>query len=200
MSPPTGTGSVMVAGPTSTGSRRACCASSTSSRARGDTSRALSTRNGRRSRSPASPLALLISAISPRSSTDRAPSFYLGTVRVRVLPRAPSLQSQCVHVAQWTRAEASEASGCAFESRRGRHFDNDMSTNGELAERQGTAVLTRRDLRVGQVRLLHSPPLGRRGYSLTTITTVPVGGFINPSILVTSKPRMTARSVDTVSE
>src|SRR6266545_3199389 len=30
---------------------------------------------------------------------------------------------------------------------------------GELAERQGTAVLTRRDLRVGQVRLLHSPPL-----------------------------------------
>src|SRR5262245_22141314 len=34
-----------------------------------------------------------------------------------------------------------------------------MSTNGELAERQGTAMLTRRDLRVGQVRLLHSPPL-----------------------------------------
>ena len=33
-----------------------------------------------------------------------------------------------------------------------------MTTNGELAERQGTAVLTRRDLRVGQVRLLHSPP------------------------------------------
>ena len=84
------------------------------------------------------------------------PSFYLGTVRVRVLPRVPSLQY--VHVAQWTRAEASEASGCAFESRRGLHFDNDMSTNGELAERQGTAVLTRRDLRVGQVRLLHSPP------------------------------------------
>src|SRR5689334_15053992 len=35
-----------------------------------------------------------------------------------------------------------------------------LSTNGELAERQGTAVLTRRDLRVGQVRLLHSPPIG----------------------------------------
>jgi hypothetical protein len=34
-----------------------------------------------------------------------------------------------------------------------------LSTNGELAERQGTAVLTRRDLRVGQVRLLHSPPM-----------------------------------------
>ena len=34
----------------------------------------------------------------------------------------------------------------------------ELSTNGELAERQGTAVLTRRDLRVGQVRLLHSPP------------------------------------------
>lgn len=31
--------------------------------------------------------------------------------------------------------------------------------HGELAERQGTAVLTRRDLRVGQVRLLHSPPV-----------------------------------------
>ena len=30
---------------------------------------------------------------------------------------------------------------------------------GELAERQGTAMLTRRDLRVGQVRLLHSPPI-----------------------------------------
>jgi hypothetical protein len=30
---------------------------------------------------------------------------------------------------------------------------------GELAERQGIAVLTRRDLRVGQVRLLHSPPI-----------------------------------------
>ncbi len=117
------------------------------------------TRDGRRSwLSSASPPALLIHTVSPRSSTDRAPSFYLGTVRVRVLPRAPSLQSQCVHVAQWTRAEASEASGCAFESRRGLHFDNDMSTNGELAERQGTAVLTRRDLRVGQVRLLHSPP------------------------------------------
>ena len=36
----------------------------------------------------------------PRSSTDRAPSFYLGTVRVRVLPRAPPLQPLCVHVAQ----------------------------------------------------------------------------------------------------
>ena len=29
---------------------------------------------------------------------------------------------------------------------------------GGLAERQGTALLTRRDLRVGQVRLLHPPP------------------------------------------
>ena len=33
---------------------------------------------------------------------------------------------------------------------------------GELAERQGIAVLTRRDLRVGQVRLLHSPPIALR--------------------------------------
>ena len=32
---------------------------------------------------------------------------------------------------------------------------------GWLAERQGNAVLTRRDLRVGQVRLLHHPPCGR---------------------------------------
>jgi hypothetical protein len=32
-------------------------------------------------------------------------------------------------------------------------------TFGELAERQGIAVLTRRDRKVGQVRLLHSPPL-----------------------------------------
>jgi hypothetical protein len=30
--------------------------------------------------------------------------------------------------------------------------------SGELAERQGIAVLTRRDRKVGQVRLLHSPP------------------------------------------
>src|SRR5258708_7875222 len=34
---------------------------------------------------------------------------------------------------------------------------------GELAERQGIAVLTRRDLRVGQVRLLHSPPIRGSG-------------------------------------
>jgi hypothetical protein len=33
-----------------------------------------------------------------------------------------------------------------------------INNYGELAERQGIAVLTRRDLRVGQVRLLHSPP------------------------------------------
>jgi hypothetical protein len=32
-----------------------------------------------------------------------------------------------------------------------------ISNYGELAERQGIAMLTRRDLRVGQVRLLHSP-------------------------------------------
>src|SRR5205085_11917988 len=58
------------------------------------------------------------------------------------------------------RAEASEASGCAFDSRRGPHF-------GELAERQGIAVLTRRDRKVAQVRSLHSPPAfapcGRQG-------------------------------------
>jgi hypothetical protein len=34
-----------------------------------------------------------------------------------------------------------------------------ITKHGELAERQGIAVLTRRDLRVGQVRLLHSPPV-----------------------------------------
>jgi hypothetical protein len=34
-----------------------------------------------------------------------------------------------------------------------------ITNYGELAERQGIAVLTRRDLRVGQVRLLHSPPV-----------------------------------------
>jgi hypothetical protein len=146
------------------GSRGACCTSSTRSSARGE-SRATLTRE-RAARSVHRFAARTRhSAVSPRSSTDRAPSFYLGTVRVQVLPRAPSLQAQCVHVAQWTRAEASEASGCAFESRRGLHFDKQrvfnngaLWANGELAERQGTAVLTRRDLRVGQVRLLHSPP------------------------------------------
>src|SRR5262245_23029014 len=47
---------------------------------------------------------------------------------------------------------------------------------------------------------MHSPPIGRSSYSLTTITTVPVGESINPLIVVTSKPRMTALSVDTVNE
>jgi hypothetical protein len=70
---------------------------------------------------------------------------------------SPARNFTHVHVAQWIRVEASEASGCAFESRRGLHHH--MSKFGELAERQGTAVLTRRDLRVGQVRLLHSPPM-----------------------------------------
>ena len=36
--------------------------------------------------------------------------------------------------------------------------ESSFTKSGELAERQGIAVLTRRDLRVGQVRLLHSPP------------------------------------------
>jgi hypothetical protein len=35
---------------------------------------------------------------------------------------------------------------------------NPAEGSGELAERQGIAVLTRRDRKVGQVRLLHSPP------------------------------------------
>src|SRR5262249_57224772 len=63
-----------------------------------------------------------------------------------------------VHVAQWTRAEASEASGCAFDSRRGLHLSLLKLDHGELAERQGIAVLTRRDRKVAQVRFLHSPP------------------------------------------
>ena len=33
-----------------------------------------------------------------------------------------------------------------------------MALSGELAERQGIAVLTRRDRKVAQVRSLHSPP------------------------------------------
>src|ERR1700692_4360142 len=37
--------------------------------------------------------------------------------------------------------------------------ESSITKYGELAERQGIAVLTRRDLRVGQVRLLHSPPI-----------------------------------------
>ena len=52
--------------------------------------------------------------IHPRSSMARAPNSNLGSVQVRVLPRVP-----IVHVAQWIRAEVSDASGCAFESRRG---------------------------------------------------------------------------------
>ena len=43
-------------------------------------------------------------------------------------------------------------------ARRGVSGD-DTRDNGGLAERQGTALLTRRDLRVGQVRLLHPPPI-----------------------------------------
>jgi hypothetical protein len=82
--------SIPCAGPTSTGSRRACCASSTRSSARGDTPRAFITRDGRRSPFTGFAAPLLIHPIGPRSSMDRAPSFYLGTVRVRVLPRAPT--------------------------------------------------------------------------------------------------------------
>jgi hypothetical protein len=75
---------------------------------------------------------------------------------------------------------ACKASTCGFESRPQLHFAlvaqleerristpglrgfescRELHTCGELAERQGTAMLMRRDLRVGQVRLLHSPPL-----------------------------------------
>jgi hypothetical protein len=95
----------------------------------------------------------------PRSSTDRAPSFYLGTVRVRILPRAPTLQLQCVHVAQMDQSGGVRSLRLRVRIAPWTPLTNaELSTNGELAERQGTAVLTRRDLRVGQVRLLHSPP------------------------------------------
>jgi SEC-C motif-containing protein len=40
---------------------------------------------------------------------------------------------------------------------------------GELAERQGIAVLTRRDRKVGQVRLLHSPPLPSQAPNLARV-------------------------------
>ena len=130
---------------------------------RGNTSRALITRNGGRSRSLASPLALLIHAIGPRSSTDRAPSFYPGTVRVRVLPRAPTTVK--IHHLDSMRPRSSMDQSGGVRSLRLRvriapwtplrqwHVDKRR-----VGQRQGTAVLTRRDLRVGQVRLLHSPP------------------------------------------
>src|SRR6202161_4373692 len=59
-----------------------------------------------------------------------------GRTRVRILPRA--------------RSHSSAVEGLNPSA---------ITTYGALAERQGIALLTRRDLRVGQVRLLHSPPL-----------------------------------------
>src|SRR5215470_12047042 len=50
-------------------------------------------------------------------------------------------------------AADSDSAGCRFEPCLPNH-----PGSGELAERQGIAVLTRRDRKVGQVRLLHSPP------------------------------------------
>ena len=51
-------------------------------------------------------------------------------------------------------AADSDSAGCRFDP----CLPNQSTTAGELAERQGIAVLTRRDRKVRQVRLLHSPP------------------------------------------
>ena len=66
---------------------------------------------------------------------------------------AVSTNSSDALVAQRTERRASTSGPCGFESCRGLHM-----YNGGLAERKGTALLTRRDLRVAQVRSLHPPP------------------------------------------
>jgi hypothetical protein len=65
-------------------------------------------------------------------------------------------QLQYALVAQLEERRISTPGLRGFESCRELQYP---TTYGELAERQGTAMLTRRDFRVGQVRLLHSPPL-----------------------------------------
>ena len=65
----------------------------------------------------------------PRSSTDQSGGFRCPRLRVQIAP--------------WTPSNAAATSG--IRARMTRAF-------GELAERQGTAMLMRRDLRVGQVR------------------------------------------------
>src|SRR3978361_1786979 len=63
-----------------------------------------------------------------------------------------------------------------------------INNYGELAERQGIAVLTRRDLRVGQVRLLHSPPIRGAGMTGSAFGYMPpqrlcfASAFLNASL------------------
>ena len=81
-------------------------------------------------------------------------------------PRSPTVCAQCSPMEAGDREPAHArtrrsplGASAPPDTRAGR--DDGIERNrifGELAERQGTAVLTRRDLRVGQVRLLHSPP------------------------------------------
>jgi hypothetical protein len=88
-----------------------------------------------------------------RSSAGRAPDFYSGATRVRVLPRAPnSLRSLC------PRSSMEQSGGVRSLRLRVRLAPWTPTLTGGLAERQGTAVLTRRDLWVAQVRSLHPPP------------------------------------------
>ena len=83
----------------------------------------------------------------------------------------PSSVLRYVHVAQWTRAEASDASGCAFESRRGlqhrrRRTDDGGQKEGRLIRRLSSVVrrLLRRVGRAARHRGANAArPSGRAG-------------------------------------
>ena len=70
----------------------------------------------------------------------------------------PVSKSAAYAPAASTATSATITSAISESEVRGRTTES-CQGSGELAERQGIAVLTRRDRKVGQVRLLHSPPL-----------------------------------------
>ena len=117
---------------------------------------------GGEARSPASPLALLsftLSALVAQWTERRASTSGLcGFESCRGLQHFNPMRPRSSNGPERRRPKLQAA-------RSNRAVDSiltnaQLSATGELAERQGTAVLTRRDLRVGQVRLLHSPPAG----------------------------------------
>jgi hypothetical protein len=114
-------------------SRNAACAPAASTAAGGIITSAINSRGGPR------PVASLGSgAIGGAADSDSA-----GCRFDPCLPNHPA--SRCALCRMPSEALAEEGSPTILAP-------------GELAERQGIAVLTRRDRKVGQVRLLHSPP------------------------------------------
>ena len=87
--------------------------------------------------------------VEREARAQRLVSVWLGT---------PVSKSAACAPAASTATSATITSAISESEVRGRTTES-CQGSGELAERQGIAVLTRRDRKVGQVRLLHSPPL-----------------------------------------